>query len=180
MSHTRVWRDIVDKGYEKAIIFEDDVRLIPNFRSKLHEVMEDAQGLEWDIIHLGPLLPISKNRYVDGLALYEGKSLGSHAYIITLECARKISVFDPKLLQVPIDFQVCRFPLKMLCVGKVLAKQETIDDSSIVGLVKSTFNGDIGLERTFDLNYLIRFCIKKFRILIAIFAALCVWFFTRM
>jgi glycosyl transferase family 25 len=28
MSHTRVWRDMIEKGYETALVFEDDVRLI--------------------------------------------------------------------------------------------------------------------------------------------------------
>lgn len=179
MSHSRIWRDIVDKGYESAIVFEDDVCLITNFKSKLLEVMEDARGFKWDIIHLGPIMPISKEKCVDGLSLYEGKSLGTHAYVITLECARKISVFDPELLQVPVDFQLNRFPLKVLCTGEALAKQESMDSEPLVGLWKSTWNGDIGIERTFDLNYLIRFCTKRFRTLIVFFAAIFVWFFTR-
>jgi hypothetical protein len=155
------------------------VCLITNFRSKLLEVMEDAQGFKWDIIHLGPIMPISKEKCVDGLTLYEGKSLGTHAYIITLECARKISVFDPELLQVPVDFQLNRFPLKVLCTGEALAKQESMDSEPLVGLWKSTWNGDIGIDRTFDLNYLIRFCTKRFRTLIVFFTAIFVWFFTR-
>ena len=179
MSHSRIWKDIVDKGYETSIVFEDDVCLISNFRSKLLEVMEDARGFKWDIIHLGPIMPISKERHVDGLALYEGKALGTHAYIISLECARKISVFDTELLQVPVDFQLNRFPLKVLCTGESLAKQESMESEPLVGLWKSTWNGDIGIDRTFDLNYLIRFCTKRFRTLIIFFAAIFVWFFTR-
>ena len=179
MSHTRIWKDMVEKGHESAIVFEDDVCLISNFRSKLHEIMEDAQGLEWDIIHLGPIMPISKERYVEGLALYEGKALGTHAYIISLECARKISVFEPELLQVPVDFQLNRFPLKIFCTGKALAKQESIESEPLVGLWKSTFNGDIGIDRTFDLNYLIRFCTKRFRTLIVLFTAFIVLFLVR-
>jgi hypothetical protein len=170
---------MIKKGYETAIIFEDDVFLIPNFKSKLLEVLQDAQGIKWDIIHLGPIMPISKDRHVDGLALYEGNALGAHAYMITLECARKISVFDPELIQVPVDFQLNRFPLKMMCTGEALAKQASIDSEPLVGLWKSTWNGDIGVERTFDLNYIIRFCIKRFRTLIVFFSAVFVWFFTR-
>jgi hypothetical protein len=180
MSHTRIWKDMIEKGHETAIIFEDDVCLIPNFKTKLLEIMKDAQGLAWDIIHLGPIMPISKVRYTEGLALYEGKALGTHAYIITLECARKISLFDPELLQVPIDFQLNRFPLKIFCSGQALAKQESIDNEPIVGLLKSTFNGDIGADRTFDFNYLIRFCTKRFRTLIILFAAVAVLFLLRL
>ena len=179
MSHVRIWRDMVEKGHESAMIFEDDVFLISNFRSKLIKIMEDAQGFKWDIIHLGPIMPISKERYVEELDLYEGKALGTHAYIISLECARKISVFEPELFQVPVDFQLNRFPLKVFCVGEALAKQECIESEPLVGLWKSTFNGDIGINRTFDLNYLIRFFTKRFRTLIVLFAAVIVLFLIR-
>ena len=34
MSHTRVWRDMVENEYPSALVFEDDVRLVPDFVSK--------------------------------------------------------------------------------------------------------------------------------------------------
>ena len=162
MSHTRVWRDIVEKGYPAALVFEDDVRLVPNFVSKLIEVLDDAEGVPWDIIHLGPLLPIVKEKGVIQ-ALYEGQALGTHAYLISLECAKKIAPFDAELMKVSVDFQLNRFPLRIFCVGEQLAKQESAEDEPLIGLVKSAVRGDIGLERTFDLNYLIRFFAERFR-----------------
>ena len=169
MSHTRVWRDMIEKGHDTALIFEDDVCLIPNFKSKLLEVLEDAEGIPWDIIHLGPLLPMSKEKHAIGTtALYEGQALGTHAYMINLECAKKIAPFDPKLMKVSVDFQLNRFPLRIFCVGDSIAKQESIKDEPLVGLMKSTISGDIGLDRTFDLNYLIRFFLERFKTLIVL------------
>jgi hypothetical protein len=177
MSHTRIWRDIVDKGHQHALIFEDDVRLVTNFGLKLKNIMEEVEGTDWDIIHLGPLIPIIKRDVTN--SLYEGQPLGTHAYIMTLECAKKIAPFKPELMKVSVDFQLNRFPLKILCVKDSLAKQESIDDEPLIGLMKSAFKGDIGMDRTYDLNYFIRFGFQRFRIVIVFVAAFLFLWFTR-
>lgn len=178
MSHTRVWRDMIEKGHPAALVFEDDVRLVPDFISKLAEVIEDAEGIPWDIIHLGPLLPIAKHKGVIQ-SFYEGQALGTHAYIISLECAKKIAPFDAELMKVSVDFQLNRFPLRIYCVGEPLAKQESADDEPFVGLMKSAINGDIGIDRTFDLNYLIRFFTGRFRNFIVVVVAFIVLILSR-
>jgi len=169
MSHTRVWRDMVEKGHEMALVFEDDVCLTTNFMTKLDEVFKEVEGVPWDIIHLGPLLPIIK-QHVTPL-IYEGQPLGTHAYLISLECAKKIAPFDASLMKVSVDFQLNRFPLKILCVNEQLAKQVSIEDAPLIGLMKSAFEGDIGLERTYDLNYFIRYGLQRFGVLIGLFIA---------
>jgi hypothetical protein len=166
MSHTRIWKDIVEKGHALALIMEDDVRLIPNFKTKLQQILEEAKSIPWDIIHLGPLIPIFKQNVSE--SLYEGQPLGTHAYLIRLECARKIYPFDPSLMKVSVDFQLNRFPIKILCTYETLAKQVSMEDAPLVGLMKSAFEGDIGLDRTYDLNYFIRYAFQKFGIIIAL------------
>jgi hypothetical protein len=169
---------MIEKGYPVALVFEDDIRLVPDFTSKLVRVLEDAEGISWDIIHLGPLLPIAKEK---GLVqdLYEGQALGTHAYLISLECAKKIAPFDAELMKVSVDFQLNRFPLRLFCVGEQLAKQESLDEDPLVGLMKSAINGDIGLDRTFDLNYLFRFFAERFRPFLILLVAFIVLILTR-
>lgn len=169
MSHTRVWRDMIEKGHEMALVFEDDVCLSPDFKTKLEEVVKEVAGISWDIIHLGPLLPIVK-QYITP-RIYEGQPLGTHAYLITLDCAKKIAPFDASLMKVSVDFQLNRFPLRILCVNEHLAKQVSIEDDPLIGLMKSAFEGDIGLERTYDLNYFIRYGIQRFGVFIGLFVA---------
>mgnify|MGYP006268576037 CR=1 FL=1 len=169
MSHTRVWRDMIEKGHKMALVFEDDVCLVPDFKTKLQEVIREAEKVPWDIIHLGPLLPIVKQHITP--MMYEGQPLGTHAYLMTLECAQKIAPFDASLMKVSVDFQLNRFPLKILCVNEQLAKQVSIEDDPIIGLMKSAFDGDIGLERTYDLNYFIRYGLQKFGIYIGLVIA---------
>jgi hypothetical protein len=101
--------------------------------------MEDAQGIKWDIIHLGPIMPIGKERYAEGWAFYEGKSLGTHAYIISLECVRKISVFEPELVQVPVDFHLNRLPLRTFCVRRVSCQTGVSRERTSDGALKVHF-----------------------------------------
>ena len=164
MSHVRVWRDMVQKGYETALVFEDDVFLVPNFKTKLEEVLAEANTASWDFIHLGPITPVKK-RQVTPL-LYEGQPLGTHAYIISLKCAQKISVFEPELMKVGIDFQMNRFPIRFLCVNEPLAKQELVDSSPLTGVLKSWITGDIGVERTVEFTHFIRLAFQRFKVAI--------------
>ena len=156
-SHVRVWRDIVAKGHEVALILEDDVELSPNFGSKLEEVLEEAK--DWDMIFLGYMLPIvrcdvSKN-------LFEGQPLGTHAYLINIECAGKLTNFDPKLIKVGIDAQLNRFPLKILCSKTILASQGDVMSSLGLPNIMSILEGDIGLARTMDFDFFMRFIMQK-------------------
>ena len=176
MSHVRVWKDIVEKGHDMALVCEDDVRLVPDFKTKLNEFLDEVEHIPWDIINLGPITPILKTNVP--VNLYEGQPLGTHAYVIRLGCAKKISVFDPKFMKVGIDFQLNRFPIMILCTHEAIAKQECVEDSVFIGLIKSTFKGDIGFARTYDFTYFIRLAFQRFKpviillILILIFYAL--------
>lgn len=156
-SHVRIWRDIVAKGHKVALVLEDDVELSPNFGSKLEEVL--AEAVDWDMIFLGYILPIVRCDVSENL--FEGQPLGTHAYLINLECAQRLSNFDPKLIKVGIDQQLNRFPLKILCSKTILASQG--DAMSSLGLpsFKSIIEGDIGIARTMDFNFFIRFIMQK-------------------
>lgn len=178
MSHVRIWKDMVEKGHEVALVLEDDVRLVPNFNSKLEVILKEAEGRHWDILNLGPIVPIVRLPLTSNI--YEGQPLGTHAYIIRKECAERISNFDPELMKVGIDYQLNRYPIRILCVWEPLAKQEDINSSIFTGLIKSTIKGDIGLERTFDYTHLFRLGCQRFKIvIIMVFIALLVYYASR-
>jgi len=166
-SHVRIWKDMVARGHKMALVIEDDVRLVPNFNSKLESILKEVEGHKWDIINLGPIVPIVRHPLTPNL--YEGQPLGTHAYVINLECAKKISVFDPEFMKVGIDYQLNRFPIRILCVWEPIAKQEDIDSSIFTGLIKSSMKGDIGLERTLDYMYLFKLGCQRFKVFIIMF-----------
>jgi glycosyl transferase family 25 len=161
MSHVRVWRDMVAKGYDMALVCEDDVFLVPNFKSKLENIVSEANTVPWDFLHLGPITPVKKCQVTE--SLYEGQPLGTHAYVIRLDCAKKISVFEPELMKVGIDFQINRFPIRFLCVNEPIAKQELVDNSPLTGVLKSWITGDIGVNRTVEFTHFIRLIFQRFK-----------------
>jgi hypothetical protein len=144
---------VVTKGYEYALVFEDDVQLLPNFKTKLEGILEDAP-LGWDMIFLGHITPIMRRDVSE--KLFQGQPLGTHAYLISIECARKLSIFDPKLMKVGIDFQLNRMPIRILCSKEILASQGDISSEKGFMSFKSMMDGDIGIDRTWDFDFLIR------------------------
>jgi len=177
MSHVRIWRDMVEKGYDIALVTEDDVRFVPNFKQKLEDLLLEASDFPWDMINIGPICPVVKTDVSKNL--YEGRTLSTHSYVIKLECARKLAVFDPKFYKVGVDFQLNLFPIRILCVRESLSKQECIDDNMILGFAKSLVKGDIGLQRTVDVPHHMRFGFQRFKLLIILLVLILVCFFVR-
>ena len=153
-SHIRIWRDVVSNGYETALVFEDDVKILPNFNENLKRVMAELEfDSEWDYVNIGPLDWKIKHEQVTPL-LTKGSSWGAHCYLISQRGARKIASWETKDLRYCQDVQVARSPLKMYYCDDPLANQESF--SSKYGLFLSVLNGDIGLDRTPDWDFIIR------------------------
>ena len=46
-SHIQIWKDIVEKGYENALILEDDVRLVHDFKRKLDDLNDTQERVNF-------------------------------------------------------------------------------------------------------------------------------------
>uniref|UniRef100_A0ACB8F099 Uncharacterized protein n=1 Tax=Sphaerodactylus townsendi TaxID=933632 RepID=A0ACB8F099_9SAUR len=55
LSHHHIWKEIVDRGLEKSVVLEDDVRFEPYFKKRLLRLMDELEQvqLDWDLIYLG-------------------------------------------------------------------------------------------------------------------------------
>jgi hypothetical protein len=154
-SHVRVWRDMVDRGHELALVLEDDVELCLNFKTKLQSVIEEATLVpDWDMIFMGYITPIFRRRLTSNL--YEAQPLATHSYLLNLGCAKKLCNFDPKLMKVGIDFQLNRFPLKILCTHDLLTSQGDVGSRNGLFSITSALTGDIGFDRTMDYGFFAR------------------------
>ena len=106
MSHHAVWNDMIEKDYKVALIFEDDVELCDEFTKRISE-LEFPKF--WEIVYLEYISPVSESRATRDMD--KGRCLGTMAYLITQECARKLVQFntrnwlgvDTQLAQMPID-----------------------------------------------------------------------------
>ena len=168
-SHIRIWRDVVQNGYECALIFEDDVKILPNFNSKLKQILEDLKSVpDWDYVNLGPG-EFRKDNWTVSARLTRGAAYATHCYLVSLQGARKISVWDSVDLQLAVDSQLARSPLKMYYCPEPLANQCT-GTSGLLGVVQSAFQGDLGFERTIDIDFFVRTSWKWPAIIIFILA----------
>tara|TARA_B100000963_G_scaffold312980_1_gene290702 strand:- start:3916 stop:4533 length:618 start_codon:yes stop_codon:yes gene_type:complete len=52
LSHIRVWKDAIDKGYNKIIIMEDDFELIKT-REEISQILKELGDTEFSICNLG-------------------------------------------------------------------------------------------------------------------------------
>ncbi|XP_072488682.1 inactive glycosyltransferase 25 family member 3 isoform X2 [Notamacropus eugenii] len=52
LSHYSIWEEMVTRGLEQVLVFEDDVRFEASFRMRLERLMEEVsqEQLQWDLI----------------------------------------------------------------------------------------------------------------------------------
>ena len=166
-SHINVWKDIVYHNYSTALIFEDDAKLIPNFKNELAQLMTEFPS-EWDYINLGSgEFFTNKTRQVSP-NLFEGTSLTTHCYLISIQGALKLYQWDSKNAKYTLDFIITKIPLKQFYTKKLYAIQNIAEQHPIVGLTYSMVNGDIGsiFSRNIDLDYIIKTSLASKEIMI--------------
>ncbi|CAG0893908.1 unnamed protein product [Cyprideis torosa] len=98
LSHYLIWKEIVDNGYEMALILEDDVSFEPYskrvIRKSLGELKEN--NISWDLLYVGRQPRRKDNRpdfeetWVTPYVVKSGYSYWLLAYILTLEGAKKL------------------------------------------------------------------------------------------
>lgn len=153
-SHIRLWKDIVKKEHPWALVFEDDARLVENFREKLEEVLAMLPN-DWDYVNLGtiPGFHLSERRISRNLI--KGSSTTAHAYLISQKGAKHLSHWNTPDVHFVVDIQIARTPLNMYYIEKAIAHQNT--DNVLEGFVLSRLNGDLGMiNRSFDIDFGLR------------------------
>lgn len=108
LSHYHVWKEIVERGLEKAVVLEDDVRFGAHFRKRLLRLMEDLEQaqLNWDLIYLGRKQVNSEAEEpledVRNLVVAE-YSYWTLAYLISHQGAQKLIDSQPLSKILPVD-----------------------------------------------------------------------------
>jgi GR25 family glycosyltransferase involved in LPS biosynthesis len=166
-SHIRIWRDILEKGYETVLIFEDDVRIHDGFLENLGFIFQDMKDQEWDFINLGPTPePFRIEQNWESEYVQKGLSLFLNCYLITKSFAQKLAFINADDLQCAIDTQVINTPLKMYYAKQTLAIQAFQDLNDLKSVATNT---DIGLfTRTFPYEFIFRTLIHHVAIVILI------------
>ncbi|XP_043940389.1 procollagen galactosyltransferase 1 isoform X2 [Protopterus annectens] len=109
LSHYIIWKEIVDRGLKKSVVFEDDLRFEIFFKRRLmsliHEVEEEQ--LDWDLIYIGRKrmqLEHPEKAVPDVRNLVEADySYWTLGYVISLQGAQKLLDVQPLSKILPVD-----------------------------------------------------------------------------
>lgn len=132
-SHIRVWKDMVENGHEMALVFEDDISLVPNFNLKLQEVLKELPE-DWDYVNLDPNGFYTVDVKQFSSRLMKGLSLATSAYLIRHKCAKQWAEWDSTLMKVQVDSFITQCPVQYFHVRERLAWQDQKHTSEIGGL----------------------------------------------
>ncbi|KKB79793.1 hypothetical protein VW35_04635 [Devosia soli] len=104
LSHERCWQSMLDSGAERALVFEDDVRLasaLPAFLKAVSQV--DAELIRIDALG-GTIRVYPPHAEAGGIRLRKFRStpIGAAGYVISASAARKL-LGDPDLRHRPVD-----------------------------------------------------------------------------
>uniref|UniRef100_A0A8B9BGR4 Collagen beta(1-O)galactosyltransferase 1 n=2 Tax=Anser TaxID=8842 RepID=A0A8B9BGR4_9AVES len=109
LSHYKIWKEVVERGLEKSVVFEDDLRFEIFFKRRLMNLMYDLEeeGLDWDLIYIGRKRmqvehPEKSVPHVRNLVEAD-YSYWTLAYVISLQGAQKLLAAEPLSKMLPVD-----------------------------------------------------------------------------
>lgn len=141
MSHAKVWKNFIESHSDFALVFEDDVRFVPEQLKEAVSFCITNYDL-WDfinleVIHNGwpiKIFPINSGKY-GTLSIYFANTKHSGCYLISKETARKfLKNFYP--IKMPLDHYFTRpykFFIKSLGIEPRLVKQASFPSQIKVG-----------------------------------------------
>ncbi|KAM9384326.1 procollagen galactosyltransferase 2 [Pholidichthys leucotaenia] len=109
LSHHSIWNQVIQRGLQKVLVLEDDVRFEPRFKRRLQAIMEDVDKaqLDWDLIYVGrKRMQVQKpEQSVEGInnlveADYSYWTLG---YALSHQGAQKLLAAQPFGKMLPVD-----------------------------------------------------------------------------
>lgn len=109
LSHYNIWKEVVDRGLQRSLVFEDDLRFEIFFKRRLMNLMQDVEreGLDWDLIYVGrkrmqvehPEKAVPRVRNL----VEADYSYWTLAYVISLQGAQKLLAAKPLAKMLPVD-----------------------------------------------------------------------------
>ncbi|XP_051963838.1 procollagen galactosyltransferase 2-like [Xyrauchen texanus] len=109
LSHHFIWKQVVERGLQRVLVLEDDVRFEPRFKGRLQTIMKDVEKakLDWDLVYVGrKRMQVAKPEVsVEGVnnlveADYSYWTLG---YALSQQGAKKLLAAQPLGKMLPVD-----------------------------------------------------------------------------
>ena len=167
LSHLRLWKHCLDMGYERVLIFEDDVRLDPDWLKMTENALCELETYDaaWDVLLLGSLLAGPRGTLTQCTKTVSKPRVfgGTHAYVVSARGLRNLVDTIPKVawhIDVQMGAQAFQGNLRVYMVSPGVAHQTGMGDTSMVsggtGAWPALLNRAAAHVSTFDdvpLNY---------------------------
>jgi GR25 family glycosyltransferase involved in LPS biosynthesis len=90
LKHVAVWKDVLDKQIEHALVLEDDAVLSEGFCDKLAGTIDELaqDNINWDILFPGTCCGLTKQPHSGRTYAHATTSRCTHCYVITAEYAK--------------------------------------------------------------------------------------------
>lgn len=160
ISHHRAWEDMVNNGYSRVLVFEDDALVPDNFDKRVRDVMYKLPD-DADIVFLGCRFFCSKDtpfesvghavmgtspQPVDGAIQKVSGSLGAHATLYSLPFVQKI-IHEPIETHIDVQLQrwIQRFNAKAYGLHpEIVSTPDPMKDSNLAEKFPPLFNSLLG------------------------------------
>ncbi|XP_029658681.1 glycosyltransferase 25 family member [Formica exsecta] len=107
LSHYGIWQKVLENGYKRVMVLEDDVRFEPFFRQKVNYVLAELSylGIEWDLVYIGRKRLAQSESPVEGskFLLHAAYSYWTLGYILSDSGAKKLIGAMPLGKLIPVD-----------------------------------------------------------------------------
>lgn len=148
LSHMNLWRLVVDRGYERVLVIEDDARLVPDFQRGLRDALRTVPS-DFDVLLLGCFMLCNKDKnyaplnhfarlFVErrkddrawGSVFVPERFAGTHCYVISRKGAAKLLRLLPRV-RGHIDMFMDQPEVRLYAVSPDLAYQRDMSASTI-------------------------------------------------
>lgn len=139
LQHIAMWKDAIAKGYQRILVFEDDVILHKKFREKFSEVIDAANELEEDyVIFLGGAdTKVPKDFFLSKKTLYPLPIATSEGLVMDIAgIKRRLDWVDHNKIHCPIDHLIAYID-KEQDAKSYWSKTPLTEQASIMGSIKS-------------------------------------------
>ncbi|THD24705.1 Procollagen galactosyltransferase [Fasciola hepatica] len=107
LSHYNLWKEMVERGFQRILILEDDVRFAPGFVRNLAEVIREADlhKPEWELLYIGRKRMSKNETRVPGTQklAYPDYTYWTLGYLLKQSGAEKLLAQNPLKKMVAVD-----------------------------------------------------------------------------
>jgi glycosyl transferase family 25 len=140
LKHRHAWQDAVKHGYQRVMIFEDDVILLPQFNEKFKALTRTIEKLPKDylIFFGGGDTKVPHHFFLEKGLLVKHPIATAEAYLVDLaNVKRRMSWLNKHRIHLPADHLIAHIDCDLHHANHYWVKKPLVEQGSVTGLFVS-------------------------------------------